>query len=163
MVVRMTNGSIDKSGDAFIIKPNELDEQGRRTKVTVYANIGGQRRLVGTSNWRVKQVPPPVAQVAGQSGGDIRKERLQVEQGVMAVLVDFDFDFKYTVTQFDVQTSGVAGYAVIRKSNSNRFTQDQKDQLRRARPQTWVYIGNIKAIGDDGKTRNLDPIAFKIL
>ena len=81
----------------------------------------------------------------------------------MAVLVDFDFDFKYTVTQFDVQTSGVAGYAVIRKSNSNRFTQDQKDQLRRARPQTWVYIGNIKAIGDDGKTRNLDPIAFKIL
>lgn len=160
--VKMTNGSIVKVGDTYIIEPNELDEQGRRTKVTVYANIGGQRRVVGTSEWRVKQVPDPVAQVAGQSGGDIRKERLQIEQGVAAVLEDFDFDYQYTVTQFEVQTSGAAGYQVINRSNSNRFTTEQKNQLKRARPGSIVYIANIKAVGVDGRFRDLDPISFKI-
>ena len=159
--VTMTNGRVKKSGNIYVIEPNELDEQQRRTKVSVYANIGGQRRLVGTSDWRVKQVPPPVAQVAGKSSGDIRKEILEIQDGIMAVLIDFDFDFKYTVTQFDVQTTD-GGYTTIRASNSNRFTPEQKDQLRRAKQQSIVYIANIKAIGDDGKTRNLDPIAFKI-
>jgi len=162
MDATMTNGKIIKTGDTYIIEPTALDEVGRRTKVTVYANIGGKRRVVGVSNWRVKQVPPPVAQIAGQTSGDIRKEVLAIQDGVTAVLVDFDFDFKYKVTQFDVQTSGVAGYAIIRKSNSNRFTTEQKDMLKRVKPQSIVYISNIKAIGDDGKTRNLDPISFKI-
>ncbi len=160
--VTMTNGKITKSGDAFLIEPKSLDELGKRTKVTVYANINGKRRIIGTSVWRVKQVPDPVAQVAGQAGGDIRKERIQIEDGVMAVLEDFDFDFKYRVTQFEVQTSGVAGYAIIKKSKSNRFTAEQKKQLRNAKPQSIVYISNIKAIGDDGRTRKLNPISFKI-
>ncbi len=98
--VEMTNGRVTKSGDAFIIRPTELDEQGRRTKISVYAKVGGTRKLIGTTDWRVKKVPDPVAQVAGMSGGDIRKERLQVEDGVMAILQDFDFNFKYTITQF---------------------------------------------------------------
>ncbi|NOR75558.1 MAG: hypothetical protein GQ525_10410, partial [Draconibacterium sp.] len=161
LAVTMTNGTLVKSGNAYMIEPNELDELGRRTKVTVYANIGGQRRVVGTSVWRVKQVPPPVAQVAGRGSGDIRKEVLAIQDGIMAVLVDFDFDFKYTVTQFDVQTTD-GGYTNIKASKSNRFTQEQKDQMSRANPQSIVYIANIKAIGDDGKTRDLDPISFKI-
>lgn len=160
--VTMSNGSIVKSGNTFIVEPNALDELGKRTKITVSANIGGQDRVIGTSVWRVKQVPPPIAQVAGKSGGDIRKEVLAIQDGIMAVLVDFDFDFKYTVTQFDVQTTD-AGYTNIKKSKSNRFTKAQKDQLSRAKTQSIVYIDNIKAIGDDGKTRNLDPISFKIL
>ena len=160
--ISMTNGKITKIDDTYIIEPTALDEQGRRTKVTVYAEIGGKRRVVGVSAWRVKQVPPPVAQVAQQSGGDIRKELLTIQDGVAAVLVDFDFDFKYKVTQFNVQTSGVAGYVNIKKSNSNRFTAEQKNMLKKVKPQTIVYISNIKAIGDDGKTRNLDPVSFKI-
>lgn len=160
--VTMTNGTIKKLGDTFVIAPNGLDEQGKRTKVTVYSNIGGQRRLVGSSDWRVKQVPPPVAQVAGQSGGDINKSKIQIADGVMAVLIDFDFDFKYKVTQFNLETSGTSGYVINKPSNSNRFTSEQKEQLRNVRPQSIVYISNIKAIGDDGKTRDIDPISFKI-
>lgn len=160
--VSMTNGSVVKQGNAFIIKPNELDEQGRRTTVSVHANVGGERRLLGTTNWRVKRVPDPVAQVAGQAGGTIRKERLLVEDGVLAVLEDFDFDFRYTVTQFRVELSGAGGYTNTWESNSNRFTDDQKDQFRRLNPNSLVYIANIRAVGDDGVTVDLDPISFKI-
>jgi len=160
--VTMTNGKITKSGNEFIIEPTELDETGNgKTKVSVYANIGGERRLVGSTNWRVKKVPDPVAQVGGVSSGDIRKESLVIQDGVMAVLVDFDFDFKYTVTEFELQTTE-GGYTSIKKSNSARFTQDQKSMLSRVRPGDIVYIGNIKARGDDGLSRDIAPVTFKI-
>ena len=160
--VTMTNGTVTKRGNSFIIRPNELDEQGRRTTVSVFANVGGQRRLLGTTNWRVKRVPHPVAQVAGQTSGTIRKERLLVEDGVMAVLEDFDFDFKYTVTQFRVEVVGPGGYTNAWESNNNRFTNDQKDQFRRLNPNSLVYISNIKAVGSDGVTVDIDPISFKL-
>jgi len=160
--VTMTNGSVVKRGNEFIIRPDELDEQGRRTTVSVHANIGGQRRLLGSTNWRVKRVPDPVAQVAGMDGGNIRRERLLVEDGVMAVLEDFDFDFRYTVTQFRVEISAAGGYVNFFESNSNRFTEEQKEQFRRLNPNSLIYIANIKAVGDDGVTRDLSPISFKI-
>ena len=163
LVVEMTNGKVVKSGNSFIVRPTDLDEQGRKTKVSVYASINGSRKLIGTTDWRVKKVPDPVAQVAGIAGGDIRKERLQIEDGVMAVLVDFDFDFKYRVTSFEVQTTIAGGYTDIKSSNSNRFTPEQKEQLKRVQPQSIVYISKIQAVGDDGSTRNLDPISFKVL
>jgi hypothetical protein len=77
-------------------------------------------------------------------------------------LEDFDFDFKYKVTQFELQTSGSGGYVVIKKSNSNRFTTEQKDLLKKANPESLVYIGNIKALGDDGSTRDLKGITFTV-
>ncbi len=160
--VEMTNGKVTKSGDSYLIRPTELDEQGKRTKVSVFANINGTRKLIGTTDWRVKKVPDPVAQVAGLSGGDIRKERLQVEDGVMAVLVDFDFDFKYKVTEFEIQTTIAGGYIDRKSSKSNRFTAEQKEQLKRVQPGTIVYISNIKAIGDDGSTRDLIPVSLKV-
>jgi gliding motility-associated protein GldM len=160
--IEMENGKYTKSGDTWLIRPTELDEQGKRTKVTVFANVNGTRKIVGTSYWRVKKVPDPVAQVAGLSGGDIRKERLQIEDGIMAILEDFDFDFKYKVTQFEIQTTIAGGYIDRKTSKSNRFTSEQKEQLKRVQLESIVYISNIKAIGDDGSTRDLDPISFKI-
>jgi gliding motility-associated protein GldM len=162
LIVQVTNGKVTKTGDSWVIEPDELDEQGRKTTVSVYANIGGERRLLGTTNWRVKRVPDPVAKVAGRSSGDIRKEELVVQQGITAVLEDFDFEFKYTITEFEVQTTGATGYTNISKSNNNRFTQAQLDEFGRLNVGSIVYISGIKAVGDDGNTRDIPAISFKI-
>ncbi len=163
LYVDMTNGKVTRRGNIYVIEPNDLDEQGRRTKVSVYSNIGGEKRLLGSSNWRVKPVPAPVAQVAGRSSGDIRKEELEIQQGVMAVLIDFDFDFKYTVTQFTLETTGQGGYTNRYPSDSNRFTQEQINEFKRLSPQSWIHITNIKVVGENGEHRDLDPISFKII
>jgi gliding motility-associated protein GldM len=160
--VTMTNGKITKSGNDYVIEPDELDEQGRKTKVSVYAEINGERRFIGSTDWRVKRVPDPVAQVAQQSGGDIRKEVLGIQDGVAAVLKDFDFEFKYTVTEFTLETPGNGGFTNRYPTKGNRFTQEQKTALSRVNVNTRIYIGDIKAVGDDGTTRDLDPITFMI-
>ncbi len=160
--VEMTNGKVIKKGDTFVIRPTELDEQGKRTKVSVYANIGGSRKLVGFTEWRVKQVPPPVAQIGGRSGGTIRKEVLDIQDGIMAVLEDFDFDYKFRVTRFNMQFSGAGGYVDVKPATGNRFTTEQKDRIRRLQPNSVIYIDNIQVVGDNGETRDLDPISFKI-
>jgi gliding motility-associated protein GldM len=163
LTVTMTNGTVTRQGNEWVVKPTDLDEQGNgKTKVSVYANMGGERRLVGSSDWRVKRVPDPVAQVAGIAGGEIRKEVMQIQDGVLAVLEDFDFDFKYTVTEFEMEAIDQAGYTVRRPSKSNRFTSEQKDLIQRANTQSWIHLVNIKARGDDGSIRDLDPVSFNI-
>ena len=160
--VTMTNGKVTKVGNNYMIEPSELDPNQTRTKVSVYATIKGQRRLINTTSWRVKQVPDPVAQVNGQSGGNIKKELLRIQDGVLAVLEDFDFDFKYTVTEFTLETTAAGGFINRYPSRSNRFTQEQKQALDRVNINSIVYIGDIKARGDDGSIRDLPPISFKV-
>jgi hypothetical protein len=80
----------------------------------------------------------------------------------MAVLEDFDFNFKYTVTEFTLEATGQGGYTNPWNAVTNRFTNDQKDQIRRLNPGNSVFITNIKAVGDDGVETNLDPIIFKL-
>ncbi len=158
----MTNGRIEKQGDQYFVYPTALDELGRRTKVSIYSTVGGEQRLLDTKPWRVKRVPDPVAQVAGISTGDLRRELLVAQQGIFAVLEDFDFDYKYTITEFVVNTITADGYTNPWPATSNRFTADQKEQFSNLRPNSYIYINNIKARGDNGDIRELDAITFKI-
>ncbi len=161
--VEMTNGRVDKTADnKFFVYTSALDEQGKKTTVSVYSNAGGTRRLMGSRPFRVKKVPDPVPQIGGSSGGNIRKEDLMIEDGILATLKDFDFDLKFTITQFDVWITGSGGYTNKWSSTSNRFTADQKNQFRSLTPGSILYIDNIKAKGDDGSARDLGSISFKI-
>jgi gliding motility-associated protein GldM len=160
--IEMTNGKIIPVGNQSFVWPTELDLQAKKTKVSVYAKVSGVERLMGTKEYRVKKVPDPVAQINNLSGGNIRKEELLIQDGMLAVLIDFDFDLKFVVTQFDVSLTGSGGYTNTWKSNSNRFTEDQKKQFKSLPVGSIVYFDNIKAKGDDGTDRTLDPISFKI-
>jgi len=160
--IEMTNGRITSAEGQMMVYPTDLDEQGRRTTVSVFARLSGGERLMGTMNFRVKKVPDPVAKIANLSGGNIKKEDLMLEDGMMAVLEDFDFELRFTVTQFDVSLTGAGGYVNTWKAAGNRFTADQKAQFRNLAVGSIVYFDNIKARGDDGTDRTLDPISFKI-
>lgn len=84
------------------------------------------------------------------------------EDGLFAELKDFDFDLKFKVTQFDVTFSGATGYVKTYKATGNRFTADQKDQFGKMTQGSIIFIDNITAKGDDGTSRQLAPISFKI-
>ncbi|HZL10108.1 MAG TPA: gliding motility protein GldM [Prolixibacteraceae bacterium] len=160
--VSVSNGRIQKDGEDYFVYPAKLDIQGKNTSVSVTAKMDGGIKSMGSMIFRVKEVPPPVATIGGQNGGTMRREELLAENGLFAELKDFDFDLKFRIIQFDVTFSGAGGYVKTYKSTDNKFTTDQKDQFGKLTQGSLIFIDNILAKGDDGTTRPLAPISFKI-
>jgi len=162
LIVALNNGGrIEKAGDDYLAYPSKLDATGKSTSITVSAKFGGEIRSMGAMEFRVKEVPPPLATISGKNGGNLKKEDLLAEDGVFADLKDFDFDLKFKVTQFDVNVSGT--YVKTYSSKDNKFTSEQKDQFSKLSVGGIIYIDNIMAKGDDGQpARPLAPISFKI-
>jgi len=159
----MTNGAITRGRTKkfrgnWIVRPRR---PGVEARVTVTANVGGSSKSMGAVNFRVKSLPDPVAKVAGSKGGDIVKSTLSAQRGVIAELENFDFDLSFRVTGFRVSITD-KGFTIDEDSGNNLFTSQQKALLQRLKRNQTVYISEIKAVGPDGKTRKLPPIAFKI-
>ncbi|HLN71942.1 MAG TPA: gliding motility protein GldM [Prolixibacteraceae bacterium] len=158
----ITNGRMEKKGDTYMVYPTKLDVTGKNTSISVTATKNGEKRFMGSMEFRVKEVPPPLATVSGKNSGVLRKEDLQAEQGVFADLKDFDFDLKFKVTQFDITFSSAGGFSKSMKGDGNKFTQEQKDQFAKLSQGSVIIIDNIMARGDDGSNRPLSPVTFKI-
>jgi gliding motility-associated protein GldM len=158
--VSISNGRIEKSGEDYLAYPSKVDVQGKNTSISVTADMNGEKRPMGSMVYRVKEVPPPVATIGGLNGGTLKKEDLLAEDGIFAELKDFDFDLKFRVTQFDISFTGT--YVKTASSKSNRFTEEQRTFLNNLTQGSTIYIDNIVAKGDDGTTRPLSPIGFKI-
>jgi gliding motility-associated protein GldM len=154
----MTNGTITRSrGGSWIVRPRRPGN----SYVIVSAEIDGAKREVDRKEFRVKTVPTPQAMVNNQTGGAINKNILLAQTGVAAVMENFEFDLTFTVTEFKVLTI-VQGFVRDASSESNRFTQKQKDIIRGLSKGSPLYIQDIKAVGPDGSVRNLQTINFRI-
>ncbi len=163
IVASMTNGTIkeDKSNGGWIVRPAKGDISGKKTKVTVTAEIDSKKREMGSVSFRVKMVPDPVAKVAMSKGGRIQRAILLAQTGVFAEIENFDFEMPFRVTSFDV-TAIQKGFEVVESSNNNRFTEDQRKLIERLRRGDKVNFENIKAKGEDGIKRSLPPLIFKL-
>ncbi len=153
----MTNGTITRSRGAWIVRPRRPGN----SFVIVSADIDGVKREVDRKEFRVKTVPTPQAMVNNQTGGAINKNVLLAQSGVAAVMENFEFDLTFTVTEFKVLTI-VQGFVRDAVSESNRFTQKQKDIIKGLSKGSPLYIQDIKAVGPDGSVRNLQTINFRI-
>ncbi len=155
--VRMTNVNKREKGSGYIVKP-KAGTAGKKSVISVYANIGGSKRLMGKQDFRIKRVPNPVATVAGLEGGKIRKNVLLAQSGVFAEMKDFDFELSYDVTRFTVSVLK-GGFIVDEPSKSGKFTQAQKELIKGMGRGSKLSIEGIRAKGPSG-TRDLGTITF---
>jgi hypothetical protein len=79
----------------------------------------------------------------------------------VAEMENFDFDLKFAVTEF-VVTATIKGFAQSKPAKGARFTSEQKALFNSLTKGSKVYIEDIKAMGPDGKTRELSTIGFTI-
>jgi gliding motility-associated protein GldM len=157
ITIELTNGKATKQGDSYIIRP----QRPGNSLVTVYAMIDKVRREMGQKEFRVRIVPDPLAKVNGQKGGVMSKNVLMAQIGVAAEMENFEFDLTFTITQFTV-SAVLQGFVRESTSNSNKFTQDQRNIINNLSRGQNIYIQDIKAIGPDGSTRPLSTINFKL-
>jgi gliding motility-associated protein GldM len=166
--IKVVNGSfsterVKKSGGDYFkgswaVKPNAV---GQVVQVIVTADINGKPVQYAPYEFRVKSIPPPVAIFGNKSTGSIPRATAAAQQGVFAVLPDFDFDLQYTVTGFTVLYSDKGSDYEEPSTNSN-LTAKQKDLIGRLTRGKNLIIKDIKALGPDGRTKELQPIILKI-
>ncbi len=156
----ITNGNIKPvSPGKYIVNP----KRPGNSLVTVYAEIDGTQKNMGTAPFRVKGLPDPVVQVAGKKGGKIERNVLAAQTGVFAVMEDFDFDLEFKIIEFTVSTTDKGGYYINESTKGNIFTPSQKALIKNLRRGQRLNIEDIKAIGPDGSVRPLAPIVFELI
>ncbi|HKK61297.1 MAG TPA: gliding motility protein GldM, partial [Bacteroidales bacterium] len=159
---RISEGKILKmSPGNYIVQPGPREDQ---SVIRVFANVDGNESFMGEMEFRVKNLPDPIATVAGlpKGSGTMSLGDLTRLNQVEAKADDFLFDVDFTVTGFKVNVVGSGGINIIEESLSETFTVAQKQIFQRMRAGQRVFIEDIEAIGPDGVKRSLNPITIKI-
>ena len=113
-------------------------------------------------NFRVRAVPNPMASFANVQGeGLVGKGALVAQEACFAVMKDFDFDLRFTVTEFTL-TFNDKGFDVSEASTNNRITPNQRALLNRLTRGKKLYVEKVKAVGPDKKIRDLAPIIITV-
>jgi gliding motility-associated protein GldM len=142
----------------WLIKPNAV---GQNVQVIVTADINGKPMQFAPLEFRVKSIPKPTAVFGGKSTGTIPRATAAAQQGVFAILPDFDFDLQYNVTAFTILYTDNRG-DFEQSSTSSNLTSEQKALIGRLTRGKNLIIKDIKALGPDGKTTELAPVILKI-
>lgn len=147
------NGTIEKRGEFYIAKPQKAG------LATVSVFVRG--KLAGAPQFRVKNLPDPVAMIAGLSGGTIDKLKLLNAAELNAVIVGSDFEAPFKVVSFTVSVTK-KGFVFEKTANGQNFTQAQKELIQSLDAGKRVYFQDIKAVGPDGQERKLSTIDFHL-
>ncbi len=153
--VSMTNGTLSKTAPGkYSVRPGKAG-----TPAVVTVNADGKP---STFEFKVKDVPDPVAKVGLNKGGRMRVNDFKAQTGVRADLENFVFEgVKFNVTGYTIVLTG-AGFPVLqyRDVKGGTFGSIQ-DLIDKCRPGTTVTLDNIAAAGPGG-TRFLPPIVFNL-
>lgn len=167
--IRVVNGSftterVRRTGGQYFrgnwaVRPAKA---GQNVQVIVSAtDASGKTTSYTPIEFRVKQIPKPEARFAGQNGGTISRNTAVAQQGVFALLPDFDFDLQYKVTGFSILYTDRMG-DFEESSSSGSLTPRQKEILSRLTRGKYLTIKDIKAVGPDNRTVDISPMLFKI-
>ncbi|MEJ7692267.1 gliding motility protein GldM [Daejeonella sp.] len=158
LVVSMTGGSISGSNGKYTVTVNS---PGTIAKVTVSANINGKNQNVGTSDFRVKRIPDPIAKFGGKNSGTLSSVIIKNSNALFAILENFDFDAKFRVTKFSLVIAKPRADVVALTTNGNTFSSQMQAAIAGVIPGTRVIFDDIVAVGPDGTQRLLPGMVFK--
>ncbi|MCF8276028.1 MAG: hypothetical protein K9J17_04770 [Flavobacteriales bacterium] len=142
---------------------------GSEATVKVSAEIDGKVRPMGDFKFRVKDVPPPVATIAGVEEGLVSANRLAAAPTVIPKMKGFDFELFFKVTKFDLVYQ-VGTDLITKQVVGSTIPPGELDQIKRLKKGSRVYIENIKAVMLDENNRPaegvtpvpLSPVSLKM-
>jgi hypothetical protein len=153
LTVTPTNGTITPNGKEFTLVP------GSGNTCMVSVSLDG--KPMGGLSFRVKNLPPPTPVVEGITGRTTTKGELMASQGLLTDMRDFEFKISYTITSFTILVNTGGGYFKEETSNSQYFTETQKQLFNQVRTGQRVSFTDIKAKGPTGEIQ-LSDLSLKI-
>ena len=154
-------GTITRDPDApgdWIVK---MPKEATKATVSASAEYEGQMMNMGSFDFRVKRVPPPVAQIAGMTEGNISRNELLAANAIIPVMKDFDFDLNFIVTGFRMGTI-INGDWVPKRTGGNQLSSEMQDIIRSSRRGQKFFFENIQAEGPDGSKHTLNSVNLTI-
>jgi gliding motility-associated protein GldM len=157
----MSNGSLSKAAQGYVIKPGK--DPKATVSVTVTNPDGSKKSLPGVE-FRVKNVPDPKPYFGGKSLADqtIKKTELTAAAGVIAKMVDFEFDLKFEVIEYQV-SANLSGNFITETVKGAAVNGTVQQMFAKVKTGQKVFIENIKARGPDGSTRAIGTLSLKVI
>lgn len=160
----ITSGTISRKGDGWVatgITANAAEVNA------VVQHADGSSRRIGPVTFRVKDLPPPIAYIAGTEplASKAVKAKLTSSRGIIARPVDDLFGETWTVQRFALTVVRRSGSPIYLLATNNAFTEQMLEAMAGLRSGDQVYVGEIKArlSNGAGPVRDLPPIAIKVL
>jgi len=155
-------GKLKRNGDEWIVRIDKKPKGVNMATVSASAEIDGERLSLGKSDFRVKRVPSPNAEIAGISDGLIDKNVLLANSAIIPNQKDFEFDIYFIINSYTFATimNGDLGTKKIFKGNE--FTDEVKKIIRNGKRKTKFFFEKIQATGPDGTIRSLNPINLEL-
>ena len=134
-----------------------------KVKVTVTVNDNGKTTVVGSSEFVVKRIPDPVAQINGVSEGEMSTGTLKAAPGIGAVLKDFYFQgVLFDVVSYDAVFIAKRQDPKIATMTGARFTGQVGDFIKSCKPGDQFIFRKIRAKGPDGTVRAINSIPIEV-
>ncbi len=150
-----SGGTISRvNGPKWIAKPKTPGEQN------INVIVDGKSTPI---RYRVKYLPDPSSFIANKRGGPIGASDIKAQGGLIARLMDSDFEAAFKVVSYTVGAVG-GKYPVYQTApnDGNRWGGSAATIINNATPGTSIFFDNIKVTGPDGKLRDLPQMSFNL-
>jgi gliding motility-associated protein GldM len=151
----------DAEGKEWIIRINKMPKGVRKAYVSASAKVDGVDLPLGKAEFRVKRVPTPSAEIAGQMDGQMDKNRLLAAGAIIPNMRDFEFEIYYEVTGYTFATI-INGDWIPKNVRGNRFTDEINGIIRKGKRKQKFFFENIQAKGPDGSIRSLNAVNLEL-
>jgi len=166
----ITNGTLVRRGNMWVARPTAIGEE---VIISVSARTaGGEVRRVAVKEFRVRALPDPTPYIEHRDangnpmmfkGGGLQKAALINAREIKAAIDDGILSIPFRVINFRTVFFDSMGNAIPEISDGNRFSERQKEQIRRLARGSYFYISGVRAVGPDGTEREIAVMEVRVM
>jgi hypothetical protein len=153
MKVTIDNGTIKIANGTYLINPAKLGN--------ALVSVLVKDKMIGSYQFRVKDLPDPVAKINGHKSAIVEKAWLVTATSLSVELENSDFDYNFAIVSF-VVSANIPGFKVEKMAQGDKITADQINLIKSVKAGEKVMIEDIKVLGPEGTPRILAPLVFTV-
>ncbi len=160
--VSCDNGTLVSLGNGKYMVTKPIP--GKLCHITVTADMeNGEKRNMGSMEFRVKYLPKPEATISGVDGSRTTANTLASSLGmIISYGKDFEFEAKPRIVSFTYTVTVNGIFTPPVKVNGNLFGSAAQTTFKKLQRGSHVIIDDIVAVGPDDRQVKLNSIALTI-